>query len=89
MPKKSKKEVKYPRLAAYMTEQFKAWQAEQKEIVGVKEFADYLGIHENYVGKYLRGENRPTDGLVVQIGNKLGNGIYETLEWPIPQYGGR
>lgn len=81
--------MRYPALAAYMTEQFKAWQARQKEIVGVKEFADHLAIHENYVGKYMRGENRPTDGLVVQIGNKLGEGIYEILDWPIPQCGGR
>lgn len=85
MPAKKKdRPVKYPKLAAYMKKQFLAWQADTGEIEELQGFANHLGINENYVGKYLRGDHRPTDDNVIRIANKLGPEIYDILGWVKP-----
>jgi transcriptional regulator with XRE-family HTH domain len=49
------------------------------------DFADYLGVSERLLSKWMNAKNTPRDDNVIKIANKLGHGIYDVLEWERPK----
>lgn len=49
-----------------------------------REFAEWLGVHERNLNRYLNGIALPTNELVVILANKLGPEVYDLVGWPRP-----
>lgn len=68
----------------WLEQHFLAWQRERKKRETLAAFAEFLGVSENTLKKWIGGTRKPKGASVDLLANKLDDDIYEILEVPKP-----
>jgi len=69
----------------WLEQKFLTWQMEVGKKQTIRQLAAYLGVNENLLARWLRGQMVPRDDNVVKIANKLGAEYYDVLGWTRPE----
>lgn len=68
----------------WLEQNFLHWQAGEGKRKTLAAFAEYLGISENTLKKWIGGTRKPEGKNVELIAEKLGDAIYDILNVPKP-----
>ena len=60
------------------------WQKQESVLKTITEFADYLGIPQPNLSRYMNGTSKPDRDYVDKLASKLGARVYEALGLSAP-----
>ena len=72
------------RFSAWLTQQFRDWEAKSSRKQNVSAFARYLGVRQPSLNRWMQGDNPPDEGNIKILAQKLGDEVYDIINLPRP-----
>jgi len=76
--------MKQKAINKWLQSQFLEWQMQEGELKKLIEFAEYLGVSQSNLSRWINGQANPTGGNVAVLASRLGLEIYDILGLPRP-----
>ena len=73
------------RVSHYLSNKFIDWQKALGTRKTIRSWADYLGVGETVLARWIRGDSYPRGKHVVLLANTFGPEFYDFMEWPRPK----